>query len=324
MAHWDSLDRAAQFFESGAARNERRQLETGLAGHTKLGLLMVDYNYRPTRGDADSPATFPLLHVEREVVEGWTFEASQRGIVNGLWPASEIRLRKADGSPDEVGMKNWAEVPNRSWYYQVDKKLQDGYYDKEDYGKGTVMRYPSLVGHWKMVRAVRELERKGVTALAADSGFSMQFQGAVAEMTDVPVGLSSLMQLPWIVNTRGRQEMLKQKQKILLLTANGESFKKDMESILPAGVERALVHVVGLENTEFGKWVARGASFRRFISKALGDASVQAAMVGICTEVEKHIEELQKRKCRPVAILSECTELPSYTNILRYIIHGRL
>lgn len=307
----------AHFSSNAAAESDRDLLQDALTRRTRVGLLMVDYSFNPTRGDVDSPATFPLLHVETVTVEGWTFEASQRGIVNGQWPASEIRLKKADGSADPVGMKNWDEVPNRSYFYQAMVKLQDGYFEEGDYEKGVVMRYPSVIGLWKMIQAVRRLEMKGVTAIAADSGYSMQFQGTVAKMTDVPVGLSSLVQLSWIVNSHGKEGMLRGRQRILVLTANGESFKKNMECMLPGDVERELVHVVGLENTQFGKWVARGASFRRFMSKALRKASVQAAMFGICAEVDKHMQMLKKKNCQVVAIVSECTELPSYTNILR-------
>lgn len=308
---------------------KRDQLEKELMGQTRLGLLMVDYQYAPTRGDVASPATFPMLSMEKKTVEGWTFEASQRGAHGGNWPASEFRLVKADGSRDEYWRRVWDAIPSRSYYYQVEEKLEDGYFDEEDYKKGVVMRYPADVAMRKMVEAVHELEEKGVTAIAADSGFSMHFQEEVAAMTEVPVGLSSLIQLSWIVNVHGKKDMRERNQKVIVLTANARVFNEKVKCLLPYDVEEDLVHVVGLENTKFGQWIEKGATFMEFKWKPKRGlfscckkmpkemASVEEAMEGIVAEVQGHMNELMKKGCCVVAIVSECSELPPHTNILR-------
>ena len=53
----------------------------------------------------------------------------------------------------------------------------------------------------KMVEAARELEAKGVKGISSDCGFLIQFQEAVAEAVDVPVCLSSLLQIPFVAKT---------------------------------------------------------------------------------------------------------------------------
>lgn len=58
------------------------------------------------------------------------------------------------------------------------------------------------------------IEKEGIRALSSACGFFGNFQKVVAESLDIPVALSSLVQMPWI------KGMLKPGQKVGILTAN--------------------------------------------------------------------------------------------------------
>lgn len=309
--------KAADYVKKSPKKTDSKQELRSLLGDTRVGILKVDYSYEATRGDVDSEKTFPLMDTVPQTVESWTFEAAQRGVVDGVWPAAEFRLVKADGSADAYWQKNWDAVSGRSCYYQVKHKLEDGYFDKADYKKGQVMRYPSKIANRFMKRAVKYMEQQSATAIAADVGFSMQFQDYIAPMTAAPVGLSSLIQLSWIMNMHGKKDMLDRNQVIMVLTANGTSFNNGIQGLLPSDVPNQVVYVVGLEDTNFGQWVGEGASFVRFDKDDEDVATVEESMLGICEKVSDEMEALEKKGSEVVAILSECTELPAYTNILR-------
>ena len=61
------------------------------------------------------------------------------------------------------------------------------------------------------------IEKEGIRALCSACGFFGNFHKQVAEALDIPVALSSLVQVPWIRST------IKSSQKIGVLTANAES-----------------------------------------------------------------------------------------------------
>ena len=64
-----------------------------------------------------------------------------------------------------------------------------------------------------VIDAAKELEAEGARAISAACGFFGNFQDKVAEALDIPVYLSSLVQIPWI------RTGLKPNQKIGILTA---------------------------------------------------------------------------------------------------------
>ena len=89
---------------------------------TKYGILRCDYEYTPTRGDAGDPGTLTYDGSPEPIilkVEGWTFEAAQRGVsASGAYPASEFRLTKADGTVDAYWTKLWEAYDKRDGYVQ--------------------------------------------------------------------------------------------------------------------------------------------------------------------------------------------------------------
>ncbi|MDA0702637.1 MAG: aspartate/glutamate racemase family protein [Proteobacteria bacterium] len=53
----------------------------------------------------------------------------------------------------------------------------------------------------KLAEAAKELAREGVKGISSDCGFMLQFQEAVADAVDIPVCMSSLLQLPFIARS---------------------------------------------------------------------------------------------------------------------------
>jgi len=296
-----------------------------LTSSTKYGVLRCDYEYIPTRGDPGEVSSF-ANGAEIRKVEGWTFEAVQRGISSyGTYSASEFRLTKADGTTDAYWTKLWEAFPDgngssakRTGYHRVSKKIQgdkyvEGYFDDDDYINGQVYRYDPEVIEQKMKETVEELERHQVCGISADVGYSQAFQDNVKQMTSLPVILSSLQQLSLVAPMFDVRP--ENRNRIVVMTASSVTF--DSSSLIPSNVNKDCIHLVGLENSVFGKWVAGGNSFSRFKADAFDSASVEEALESVCDECEKVMESVKSDGGRVVCIVQECAELPVYSNALR-------
>lgn len=73
-----------------------------------------------------------------------------------------------------------------------------------------------------LLKTANELEKEGVRAISAACGFFGHFHTQLAEAMDIPVALSSLVQVPWIRTT------LKKSQKIGVLTANASAISDSL------------------------------------------------------------------------------------------------
>ena len=69
--------------------------------------------------------------------------------------------------------------------------------------------------------AARELARQGVRGISSDCGFMLQYQQAAADAVDVPVALSSLLQLPLIERSVGPE------RPIGVITADSRTLSRD-------------------------------------------------------------------------------------------------
>lgn len=74
----------------------------------------------------------------------------------------------------------------------------------------------------EIIRAAKDLEKEGVRAISAACGFFGHFHKEVAEAMDIPVCLSSLVQVPWI------RTAMKRDKKIGVLTANASAITDDL------------------------------------------------------------------------------------------------
>ncbi|MER8506779.1 aspartate/glutamate racemase family protein [Mesorhizobium sp. M0751] len=148
-----------------------------------------------------------------------------------------------------------------------------------------------------VIEAARHLERQGVRAITSDCGYMLHFQDVVADAVKIPVMLSSLLQLPFIASTLGRQ------QSIGIICANSVRLSEDMlEKAFP--YRNRQLFVAGME----GK-----AGFRGGILEENGIIDSEA--------VEQELVEVGRDLLRdnPAigAILLECSNLPPYAQALQ-------
>ncbi len=90
------------------------------------------------------------------------------------------------------------------------------------------------------VRAAQELENRGVAAITSSCGFLSVFQEAVAKSVQIPVFLSSLLQVPLVYAMTQRP--------VGIITAHSERLTEEVVS--KAGISARVPHEVGgLQNS---------------------------------------------------------------------------
>lgn len=169
-------------------------------------------------------------------------------------------------------------------------------------GVETVITNPSKKLLADMIQLSRKLaEEEGIEAITASCGFNAIFQEEMAAALDVPVFLSSLLQVPFV------QAMVGKNKAVGVVTAKKDSLTK--EHLRQCGIgEDVNTVVIGLEhNPEWNKLFDG--------SNAEADmAVVEKEIVGtVKTEVEKHPEI--------GGIVLECTDLPPFAQTLRRELH---
>ena len=145
------------------------------------------------------------------------------------------------------------------------------------------------------------VKEKSVNGITGDCGFMMNFQGLARKITKIPIFMSSLCQLPAV--TCGYAE----KEQIIIMTANGKSLEPMRDLIRDeCGVDTQdkRYNIVGCEDVpHFGEAVANGDK-----------VDTKKAQPGI---VKKAVEALKKYP-QSRAFLLECTELPPYSDAIRF------
>lgn len=143
-----------------------------------------------------------------------------------------------------------------------------------------------------VVEAARALESEGVRAITSNCGFMGAFQRDVADAVEIPVFLSSLLQIPLLTS------MLGQDSKLGIMTANSAGIGADLlASVGVKDTSRLAIH--GLEHS---------THFREVIFGEIGEldsARMQA-------EVVEAARELQASEPRVAAFMLECSDLPPY------------
>lgn len=142
-----------------------------------------------------------------------------------------------------------------------------------------------------LIKAGKQLEREGVRAISAACGFFGNFQKGLAEALDVPVAISSLVQIPWIA------AIIKQNQKIGVLTADRSSLTdKLLENCGVINKEQLIIKDLRHE-PEFSCILEGRGEFDNSI--------VEQEVVAKAMEI---IEEVPNTG----AILLECSDMPPY------------
>lgn len=149
---------------------------------------------------------------------------------------------------------------------------------------------PTLVDD--IVRAAKELEAEGARAISAACGFFGNFQEAVADAVDIPVFLSSVVQLPWI------KTGLKSHQKIGMLTADEH------------GITANLFKNCGVGNYEQDVIIKDLGKLEEF--SAIIESRGSFDNTKVRQEVIQAAEELVRQHPDIGAILLECSDLPPY------------
>ncbi|ACB85423.1 aspartate/glutamate racemase family protein [Natranaerobius thermophilus] len=142
-----------------------------------------------------------------------------------------------------------------------------------------------------LIKAAKELEQQGVRAITADCGFFALFQKEVAEALDVPVFLSSLLQVPFISSIIGKNS------KVGIISAVASSLDETFFDAV--NVDSSSVALKGLEDKE---------NFRKFGVEETGILDTEAVEQEVISAVEDLLEENPDVQ----AILIECSMLPPY------------
>ncbi|WP_020674609.1 aspartate/glutamate racemase family protein [Geopsychrobacter electrodiphilus] len=149
----------------------------------------------------------------------------------------------------------------------------------------------------KMVDGARELEREGVKAITGDCGFMAIYQTEVSKAVDIPVLLSSLLQIPFIKAT------LPASAKIGILTANSKALTPEVFERLGINARESLV-ISGMENCE---------NFRAAAIAETGELDSDK----IRTETVERARELVIRNPGVRSILLECSLMPPYSEAVQ-------
>lgn len=160
-------------------------------------------------------------------------------------------------------------------------------------------RDPALVEPF--VKAARELEAEGVRAIAGACGFMALFQREIADAVQIPVCMSSLLQIPFI------RQILPRGKKIGVLTANAGAITD--KHFIAVGVEdQSGLVIQGLEDAN---------EFREAILEEKGTLNSEA--------MEQEVVGAAKKMtaCNPEigSILFECSDLPPFAHAVQEAVH---
>jgi hypothetical protein len=152
---------------------------------------------------------------------------------------------------------------------------------------------PALIP--RFIEAADQLVGQGVRAITGDCAYMGAYQRAVADAIDVPVFMSSLMQVPLVLR------MLRSDQKLAVLVANGETVgDRLLEPVGIVGEARERCVFRGLEDKEH---------FRSVFLDEIGEIDVgrvESEMVQTATEVLEAEPSVG-------AYLFECSDMPPYS-----------
>ena len=148
--------------------------------------------------------------------------------------------------------------------------------------------------------AIRKLEQYNVVGLSGDCGFMMAYQKLIRRMTKLPVFMSSLLQTSILASSTEENE------KIAILTANSETLEPNLPKLLTECgilVDLNKFYVIGCQDVPGFEAVANGEKVDYLtVSK------------GIKNKVFEKLAEYPNT----TGFLMECTELPCYSDMLRY------
>lgn len=159
-------------------------------------------------------------------------------------------------------------------------------------------RDPSLLEPF--IDAARELEAEGVRAITGACGFMALFQRQVAQSVNIPVFISSLLQVPFIYR------MLPPGRVVGIITANKSCLTQ--EHFDSVGITREIpLAVYGMEDQY---------EFRSSILEEKGTMDsdqIEKEVIGVAARMKEENPDLG-------AVLLECSDLPPYAAAVQEVV----
>ncbi|CAE7431830.1 ALMA4 [Symbiodinium natans] len=154
--------------------------------------------------------------------------------------------------------------------------------------------------------AADELESQECFAIAGNCGFMHFYQDLIRDIVQVPVFMSALVQVPTMMAA------LEPEDRILILTANGASFRAAQDRLIPSGWFSS--------PGDSDRIVVRGCEAVPGFEAVANVEQVDTRKVQI--HLSNYVKQIlaEEGTTRPVKlILLECTELPHYAAELRRV-----
>ena len=144
------------------------------------------------------------------------------------------------------------------------------------------------------IAAAKELEAEGVQVITADCGYLIQFQKELSKALTVPTFLSSLLQLPFML------QLIKKDEKVGVLCASEQALTKElllMSGIKEEDLDRICIAGIDKKPHFYDAIVVEN---RYLDSEKMEQETVETAL------------ELTKKDPKIKALLLECSVLPPY------------
>lgn len=141
------------------------------------------------------------------------------------------------------------------------------------------------------IRAARELESEGVRAITSVCGFSIMFQKEVADAVNIPVFLSSLVQIPLV------HMILKKGQKIGIVTADSRLLT--LEFLRRAGIDSSILSSIVIAGMQDGPWLPHRPPY------TLDPRKIEKAVVKVAKQLVADNPDVG-------ALIFECHNMPPY------------
>ncbi len=145
----------------------------------------------------------------------------------------------------------------------------------------------------ELIKTAKQLELEGCRAVCGACGYFGHFQKRVADAVDIPVYLSSIIQVPWIAAG------LKSSEKIGILCADGHNLTASLFAachVSEADADRCVVKSAG-HLPEFSAFMERRGHF--------DNAKIRQELIALATELVTENSDVG-------AILLECSDMPPY------------
>jgi hypothetical protein len=155
---------------------------------------------------------------------------------------------------------------------------------------------PAITPHF--VEAAQLLAAQGVRAITGDCAYMGAYQAAVAEAVEVPVFLSSLLQVPMVL------AMLARDRKLAVLVANGSTVSDRL--LAPVGITEALRD----------RLVIRGLEDKEHFRSVILDESGELDFSRMESEVVESAMQVLQDEPSVGAFLLECSDLPPYSHAI--------